>query len=156
MLKANGETIADNRRGTFDYFIEETLEVGLRLVGSEVKSLRQGKASIVEAHAAEKQGIFYLFNMTISEYTGANRFNHEPKRPRELLLRRREIRRLMIAVQRKGYTLIPMALYFNGRGLVKLKLGIAKGKKLTDKRQTMKERDWQREKGRALKESGRD
>ncbi|MCA0369583.1 MAG: SsrA-binding protein SmpB [Proteobacteria bacterium] len=156
MLKANGETIADNRRGAFDYFIEETLEVGLRLVGSEVKSLRQGKASIVEAHAAEKQGIFYLFNMTIPEYTGANRFNHEPKRPRELLLRRREIRKLMVAVQRKGYTLIPMALYFNPRGLVKLKLGIAKGKKLTDKRQTMKERDWQREKGRTLKEGGRD
>ncbi|MCE2950913.1 MAG: SsrA-binding protein SmpB [Alphaproteobacteria bacterium] len=151
MLRKNGDTIAENRRGTFDYFIEETLEVGLMLVGSEVKSLREGKASIVEAHAAEKAGIFYLFNANIAEYLGANRFNHEPKRPRQLLIRRREIKRLISAVQRKGYTLIPIALYFNGRGLVKLKLGIAKGKKMADKRQTMKERDWQRQKERTLK-----
>jgi SsrA-binding protein len=151
MLRKNGDTIAENRRGTFDYFIEETLEVGLMLVGSEVKSLREGKASIVEAHAAEKAGIFYLFNANIAEYPGANRFNHEPKRPRQLLIRRREIKRLISAVQRKGYTLIPIALYFNGRGLVKLKLGIAKGKKMADKRQTMKERDWQRQKERTLK-----
>jgi SsrA-binding protein len=156
MLKENGKTIAENRRGTFDYFIEETLEVGIMLQGSEVKSLRQGKVSIVEAHAAEKQGIFYLFNANISEYTGANRFNHEPKRPRQLLLRAREIRKLIGAVQRKGYTLIPLSLYFNARGLVKLKLGIAKGKKTADKRQTLKEKDWQREKARTLKEGARD
>ena len=89
----NGKAVAQNRRARFDYFIEETLEVGIMLQGSEVKSLRQGKVSIVEAHAAEKQGIFYLFNANISEYTGANRFNHEPKRPRQLLLRSREIRK---------------------------------------------------------------
>ena len=151
MVKANGETIADNRRAGFDYFIESTYEAGIVLMGSEVKSLRMGKVSITEAHAAEKEGEIYLFNTNIAEYSGANRFNHEPKRPRKLLLRRRERNKLVGAVHRQGMTLIPLSLYFNHRGLVKLKLGLAKGKKDVDKRQTIKEREWKRDRARILK-----
>ncbi len=152
MLKANGETIAENRRARYDYFIEETLEAGLVLEGSEVKSLRHGRASIVEAHAAEKQGKLYLFNVNIEEYKGANQFNHDPKRPRLLLLKSREIRKLISGIQRQGVTIVPLSLYFNKQGYIKVKLGLAKGKKKADKRETIKERDWQRQKARSLKE----
>lgn len=153
MLKANGETIAENRRARFDYVIETTLEAGLILEGSEVKSLRLGHASIAEAHAAEKQGKLYLFNATINEYPGANRFNHAPKRPRLLLLKAREIRKLIAGIQRQGVTLVPLSLYFNKQGYVKVKIGLAKGKKKVDKREAIKERDWQRHKARALKDA---
>jgi SsrA-binding protein len=154
MIKANGETIAENRRAFHNYFIEDTIEAGLVLLGSEVKSLRLGKASILEAHATEKDGEIYLLNVTIPEYPGANRFNHEPKRPRKLLLKRRERNKLIGSVQRKGMTLIPLSLYFNKCGLVKLKLGLAKGKRQVDKREAEKERDWKRDRERLLKNMG--
>ncbi len=151
MVKTNGENIAENRRASFEYFIEETYEAGIVLTGSEVKSLRMGKVSIMEAHAAEKEGELLLFNVNIAEYPGANRFNHEPKRPRKLLLKKRERNKLVGAIQRQGMTLIALSLYFNGRGLVKLKLGLAKGKRDVDKRQTIKDREWQRDRARILK-----
>ena len=151
MIKANGDTIADNRRAFYEYFIEDTFEAGLILMGSEVKSLRLGKASIAESHAANKDQEIFLFNANISEYLGANRFNHEPKRPRKLLLHKRERQKLSIAVQRKGMTIVPLALYFNARGLIKLKIGLAKGKRQTDKRHVEKDRDWKREQQRILK-----
>lgn len=152
MLKANGSTIAENRRARFDYFIEDTIEAGLILEGSEVKSLRYGRANIAESHAAEKQGKIYLFNANIDVYEGANQFNHEPRRPRLLLLKAREINKLISSIQRQGMTLVPLTLYFNKQGYVKIKLGLAKGKKKVDKRETIKERDWQRSKERALKD----
>ena len=154
MVKSNGETIAENRRAYYDYFIEETYEAGMILLGSEVKSLRLGKASINEAHAAQKGDELYLFNATITEYSGANRFNHEPKRPRKLLLRSKENNKLMIAVQRKGKTIVVLSIYFNDRGLIKLKIGLAKGKRQVDKREVEKERDWKRDQSRILKNSG--
>lgn len=151
MLRKNGSTLADNRKAYFNYEVIESLEVGLILTGSEVKSLREGKVSLGEAHAAPKQDELYLFNCTIAEYGGSNRFNHEPKRPRKLLLKKRERNKLMGVVQKKGVTLIPLVLYFNEKGRVKLKLGLARGKTNVDKRQTLKERDWNREKQRLLK-----
>jgi SsrA-binding protein len=145
-------TIARNRRATFDYQIESMLEVGLILTGTEVKSCREGKVSINEAYAGEKSGQLWLFNANISEYGNANRFNHEPKRPRQLLMHKKELNKLLGVVARKGYTLVPMALYFNNRGLVKLKIGVGKGKKTEDKRETEKQRDWARQKERILKD----
>jgi len=145
--------IAQNRRGRFDYFIEETLEAGLVLKGSEVKSLRLGRVNINDAHAASNgEGEMYLYNFHIGEYPGANQFNHEPLRPKKLILHRREINKLTGAIQRKGITLVPLNLYFNPKGIIKMELGIAKGKKLYDKRATEKERDWDREKSRVLKD----
>ena len=151
MLKANGDTIAENRRARFDYQIEDTIEVGIILVGSEVKSLRLGHVSIAESHASKKQGVIYLFNATINEYKGSNQFNHDPKRPRQLLLHKREASRLIASIMRKGITLVPLSIYFTEKGHVKVKLGIAKGKNMADKRQSLKERDWGREKERTLK-----
>jgi SsrA-binding protein len=119
-----------------------------------VKSLRQGRASIGEAFAVEKDGELYLINAHIPEYTAANRFNHPPRRDRKLLLRRRELSRLFAAVQQKGVTLVPLSIYFNRRGLAKVELGLARGKRQVDKRHTEKERDWQREKARLLREQG--
>lgn len=145
-------TICRNRRATFDYQIEETLEAGIILFGTEVKSLRTGKASITEAYAGEKDGEIYLFNANIAEYGPATRFNHEPKRPRKLLFHKKEQNKLLGVVARKGYTLVPMELYFNQRGIVKLKLGVGVGKKKADKRESIKERDWQRQKERVMKE----
>ncbi|MEI8320769.1 MAG: SsrA-binding protein SmpB [Alphaproteobacteria bacterium] len=147
-----GKTIAQNRRARFDYFIEENLEAGLVLFGSEIKSIRQGKVTINEAYAGERDGAIYLLNSHISEYTGANRFNHEPTRPRKLLLHKRQQNKLLGAIKRKGITLVPLSLYFNAKGLVKLDLGIAKGKKQHDKRATEKERDWSREKAKIMKD----
>lgn len=143
--------VAVNRRATHDYAIEERIEAGLELTGSEVKSLREGRAQIAEAHAGEMGGELWLFNAYIPEYGGANRFNHEVRRPRKLLLRRREIERLKGAVQRKGMTLIPLQLYFSPRGWAKVELGLARGKTLYDKRAATRDRDWQRERERLLK-----
>lgn len=148
----NYKIIAQNRKARFEYEILETVEAGIVLVGSEVKSLRLGKTNITEAFADERNGEIYLINLNIEEYKGANRFNHEPKRPRKLLLHKREQDKLLGAIQRKGVTLIPLIMYFNHKGIAKISLGIGKGKKLYDKRATEKERDWQRDKARGLKE----
>lgn len=154
-LKAR-RSIAQNRRAFHDYSIEDRLEAGLVLTGTEVKSLREGRATINEAHAGEMQGELWLFNANIPEYRAGNRFNHEPKRPRKLLLKQREIGRLLGAVKRKGMTVVPLALYFSSRGFAKVELGLARGKRDYDKRQTEKDRDWSREKQRLMRHSGRD
>jgi SsrA-binding protein len=142
---------AENRRARHDYLILEKIEAGIVLTGSEVKALRAGKGSIAEAHASEKSGELYLFNATIQDYAPAALFKHEPKQPRKLLLKRREINRLIGAITRKGMTLVPLCLYFNQKGRIKISLGVAKGKKLADKREAEKERDWKRQKERLLR-----
>jgi SsrA-binding protein len=147
-------SIAQNRKAFHNYFIDERLEAGIVLSGTEVKSLRQGRATISEAYAGESNGELYLFNSYIPEYEAGNRFNHEPKRPRKLLVHRREMGRLLGATQRQGMTLVPLSLYFNPRGLAKVELGVARGKKLHDKRASVKERDWQREKQRIMRDKG--
>ncbi|MDH3597681.1 MAG: SsrA-binding protein SmpB [Rhodospirillales bacterium] len=144
--------VAQNRKARHNYFIEDSLEAGLVLTGTEVKSLRQGRASIVEAYAGEQSGQLYLLNANIPIYEAANRFNHEPKRPRKLLLHRRERDRLLGLIRRQGYTLVPLKLYFNPRGIAKVELGIARGKRKIDKRETEKQRDWHREKARLMRE----
>ena len=149
-----GKLVAENRKARFNYEIEEKLEAGLALTGSEVKSLRSGKANIGDAYAADEGGELYLINAHISEYTQAGRENHDPKRSRKLLLHRREIDRLIGAIQRQGMTVIPLRLYFNKRGIAKMELGLARGKKLHDKRETEKRRDWDRQKGRLMRERG--
>jgi len=148
------QTIARNRRATHDYFIDERYEAGLALVGSEVKSLREGRGNINEAYATDQDGELYLVNAYIPEYHAARTFGHETRRPRKLLLHRREIARLIGAIQKKGQTLIPLALYFNPRGIAKVELGLARGKKAYDKRAAIKERDWKREQERLLREKG--
>jgi len=153
--KDDGQKIvADNRKARHLYFIESTLEAGLALAGSEVKSLRTGKANIAESYAMAKGGEIFLVNAYIPEYLMANRFNHEPRRTRKLLVHKSEARRLAAAVQREGMTLVPLKLYFNPRGTAKVELGIAKGKKLHDKRQSEKTRDWARDKARLLRAKG--
>ena len=146
--------IADNRKARYAYAIGETLEAGIMLVGSEVKSLRTGKTTIGESYAHAKDGEIWLVNSYIPEYTKASRFNHEPKRSRKLLVHKRQADRLAAAIQREGMTLIPLKLYFNAKGIAKLELGLAKGKKLHDKRETEKQRDWQRDKARLLRDKG--
>ena len=146
-----GKLVAENRKARFNYEIEEKLEAGLALTGSEVKSLRSGKANIGDAYAAEEGGELFLINAHISEYAQAGRANHEPKRPRKLLLHRREIDRLIGAIQRQGMTVVPLKLYFNRRGIAKLELGLAKGKKLHDKRETLKKREAKRSIQRTLR-----
>ena len=146
--------IADNRKARYAYAIGETLEAGIMLMGSEVKSLRSGKTTIGEAYAHAKDGELWLVNSYIPEYTQANRMNHEPKRTRKLLVHKREIARLSAAIQREGMTLIPLKLYFNAQGKAKLEIGVAKGKKLHDKRETEKQRDWQRDKARLMRDKG--
>ncbi|BBK33046.1 SsrA-binding protein [Stella humosa] len=143
--------VAQNRRARFDYHIDETLEAGLVLFGSEVKSLRKGAASIGEAHAGERDGELYLFNAYIPEYPGANRFNHEPRRARKLLVHRKEMSKLLGQVKREGVTLVPMAFYFNDRGIAKVQIGLARGKKMADKRNAIKEREWNRDKARLMR-----
>jgi SsrA-binding protein len=152
--REGGKLVAENRKARFNYAIEEKLEAGLVLTGSEVKSLRAGKANIADAYAAEQRGELYLLNAHIAEYKQSGRANHEPTRPRKLLLHRREVGRLMGAIQREGMTLVPLKLYFNARGIAKAELGLAKGKKLHDKRETAKKRDWERQKGRLMREKG--
>lgn len=145
-------TVAQNRRARFDYAILEIIEAGIVLTGSEVKSLRSGKASINESFAGEMLGEIYLFNANIPEYTQANVFNHEPRRPRKLLLHKRQLNKFLGAIRRKGLTLIPLSIYFNKNGLAKVELALGKGKNVVDKRETIKERDWQRDKSRLLRE----
>jgi SsrA-binding protein len=149
-----GKLIAENRRARFDYFLDETVEAGLALTGTEVKALRLGKANIAESYAAAEGGELVLINANIPEYAPANRFNHAPRRPRKLLLHRKEIDRLDGAIQREGRTLVPVRLYFNDRGRVKLELALARGKKMHDKRATDAERDWKREQGRLMRDRG--
>ncbi len=146
--------IAQNRKARRNYFIDETLEAGLVLVGTEVKSLRAGTGSIAEAYATVKDGELHLVNAFRPQYTAANRFNHEPRRARKLLVRRRQRDKLLGAVQRRGVTLIPLALYFNSRGIAKLTLGVAHGKRKADKRETEKARDWLRQKARLMRDRG--
>jgi SsrA-binding protein len=146
--------VAQNRRAFHDYAVGERFEAGLALSGTEVKSLREGRAAISEAYAGEMGGEIWLFNAYIPEYHGGNRFNHETRRPRKLLLRGREIDRLFGAVRRQGMTLIPLSLYFTPRGWAKVELGLGKGKQAHDKRAAIKERDWQREKQRLLRGGG--
>ena len=148
------KVIAENRKARFHYAIEDSLEAGIELTGTEVKSIRNGKSTIAESYADPKDGEIWLINCNIPEYLQANRFNHEPKRPRRLLLHRKQINKLMGAVERQGMTLVPLKMYFNERGRVKLQLALAKGKQLHDKRATEKDRDWGREKGRLLRQRG--
>ena len=148
------KVVADNRKARYAYAIDETIEAGMMLMGSEVKSLRAGKATIAESYAFAKDGEIWLVNAYIPEYLMANRFNHEPKRMRKLLVRKTEARKLSVAVQREGMTLIPLRVYFNPKGIAKIELGIAKGKKLHDKRETEKKRDWARDKARLMRAKG--
>ncbi|RTL50306.1 MAG: SsrA-binding protein SmpB [Bradyrhizobiaceae bacterium] len=148
------KVVAENRKARFNYAIEDTIEAGVMLTGTEVKSARNGKSTIGESYADSKNGEIWLVNANIPEYLQANRFNHEPKRPRKLLLHRRQINKLIGAIERDGMTLIPLKMYFNEQGRLKLQLALAKGKKLHDKRDTEKKRDWSREKGRLLRARG--
>ena len=149
---SNQKVAAQNRKARFDYFIEDTLEAGIILAGTEVKSLRAGGASINESHAGVKGAEVFLFNAHIPEYKQAHgKLQHEVRRPRKLLLHKAQMNKLIGAVQRKGTTLIPLSLYFNARGIAKIELGIATGKKKHDKREALKERDWKKEKSRLLK-----
>ncbi len=145
---------AQNRRARHDYVIEETLEAGLVLAGSEVKALREGRGSLSDAYAGPREGALWLFNAYIPEYRAANRFNHETRRPRKLLLHKRQVDRLSGLVQREGATLVPLSVYFNERGIAKVQLGLARGKKKADKRAAEKEREWQRDKARILRAKG--
>ena len=148
------KTVAENRRARFEYFIEDKFEAGIALSGSEVKSLRFGEGSIAEAYAHVHDGEAWLINANIPEFSHGNRHNHEPKRPRKLLLHEREIEKMIGAVERQGMTLIPLSIYFNGRGRAKVELALAKGKQAHDKRATMKERDWKRDQQRIMRERG--
>jgi SsrA-binding protein len=150
-LRGDERYVALNRRARHDYFIEDTIEAGLELVGTEVKVLRKGLGSIAEAYAAEQGNEIMLINAHIPEYAAA-RFNHAPRRPRRLLLRRREINRLLGAIKRDGVTVVPLSIYFNERGRAKIELGVAKGKRKSDKRETEKARDWQRSRARIMRE----
>jgi SsrA-binding protein len=145
---------AQNRKARHTYEIEDTLEAGLVLTGSEVKALRQGRANIAESYAKPEAGEIWLINAHIPEYKQAGQFNHEPRRPRKLLLKKREVAKLIGASDREGMTLVPLKLYFNARGIAKLELGLGKGKKHFDKRETQKKRDWERQKARLLREKG--
>jgi SsrA-binding protein len=146
--------IAENRKARYTYHIGETFEAGIQLAGTEVKSLRQSKANIAESYVSPERGEMWLINANIPEYLQANRFNHEPTRPRKLLLHKRQMERLAGAVQREGMTIVPLRLYFNERGRAKVEIALAKGKQAHDKRETEKARDWQREKGRLMREKG--
>jgi SsrA-binding protein len=150
----NGRLIADNRKARHNYDFVDTLEAGLVLTGTEVKALRGGKANIGESYATEENGEIWLINAYIPDYGQANQFNHNPRRRRKLLLHRREMARLIGAVDREGMTLVPNRLYFNDRGVAKLQLALAKGRKTHDKRRVVKERDWKREQGRLLRDKG--
>jgi SsrA-binding protein len=153
-VKTGYRVVADNRKARFHYEILDTYEAGIALTGTEVKSLRQGKATIGEAYAGPSGEEFFLFNAYIPEYLQANRFNHETRRPRRLLLHKRQINKLIGATQREGFTLIPLKIYFNDKGRAKVELGLGRGKKLHDKRETEKERTWNREKARLMREKG--
>jgi SsrA-binding protein len=148
------KVVAENRKARFNYAIEDSIEAGVALTGTEVKSIRTGKATIAESYADARDGEIWLVNANIPEYLQANRFNHAPKRPRKLLLHKRQVNKLIGAIEREGMTLVPLKLYFNEQGRAKVELALAKGKKLHDKRETEKKRDWNREKGRLLRARG--
>lgn len=152
--ETNRKLIAENRRARFDYLLEETLEAGIQLVGTEVKSLRGGRANIAESYASAEKGELWLINATIPEYPPAGQFNHEPRRPRKLLVRSRELKKLIGAVEREGRTLVPLKLYFNDRGIAKVEIALAKGKKAHDKRAATKDRDWKRQQARLIRDRG--
>jgi SsrA-binding protein len=145
---------AQNRKARHNYFIDEVLEAGIMLAGTEVKSLRQGKANIGDAYATDRAGEIWLYNVNIPEYDSGGYTRHEEKRARKLLLKKREIAKLLGAVQRDGITLVPLSIYFNPRGIAKVELGLARGKKKYDKRDTIKQRDWNKQKQRLLKDRG--
>ena len=151
----NYKVVAENRRARYEYRIEDTWEAGLQLTGTEVKSLRTGQANIAESYASAENGGLFLINSYIPEYRQAGRFfQHEPRRPRRLLMKRSEIHKIAIAVDRQGMTIVPLQLYFNARGLAKLKIALAQGKKLVDKREDIKKREWQRQKARLMRDRG--
>jgi SsrA-binding protein len=154
--KSDGRrVVAENRQARFEYFLTDDVEAGLMLTGTEVKALRKGQANITESYASTEVGGLWLINAYIPEYQGAGRyFQHEPRRKRRLLLHKKEIHKISIAIERQGMTLIPLELYFNARGIAKLKLALAQGKKLHDKRETAKKRDWNREKARIMRDKG--
>jgi SsrA-binding protein len=148
------KSVAENRRARFDYAIDTVFEAGIVLTGTEVKSLRFGEGNIAESYAEVKGGEVWLVNSNIPEFSHGNRFNHEPKRPRKLLLNAREINKMHGAVNREGMTLVPLSIYFNGRGRAKVELALAKGRKAHDKREHIKEREWTREKARVMRDHG--
>jgi len=154
MSKRQDGAVAINRRAKFDYEIEETFEAGLVLTGSEVKSLREGRANIAESYVSPERDEIWLINSDIPTYGPANRFNHDPRRHRKLLLKRREIAKLQGAVAKEGRTIIALRLFFNDRGMAKIQIGLARGKKTVDKRQTIKDRDWNKQKARLMKNLG--
>ncbi len=148
------KVVAENRRARFDFAVDTTFEAGIALTGTEVKSLRFGEGTIAESYAEVKDGQVWLINSNVPEFSHGNRFNHEPKRPRKLLLHEREINKMHGAVMRQGMTLVPLSIYFNGQGRAKVEIAIAKGRKAHDKREHIKEQEWKREAGRILKERG--
>lgn len=150
----NRKLVAENRRARFDYQIEDTLEAGIQLLGTEVKSLRAGRANIAESYATPEKGELWLVNAHIPEYAPAGQFNHEPRRRRKLLVRSRELKRLVGAVEREGRTIAPLRLYFNDRGVAKLEIALARGKKAHDKRAATKDREWKRNQARLLRDRG--
>ena len=150
-MRATDRYAALNRRARHDYLIEDTLEAGLVLQGTEVKSLRQGGASIAEAYADVQGGELFLVDANIPEYKASAHFNHQPTRPRKLLLHRKQVHRLLGAIRREGVTVVPLAIYFNDRGRAKVELGLAQGKKKADKRQAERERDWQKNRARLMR-----
>ena len=152
--KPSAKIAAANRRARFNYEIGQTYEAGISLTGTEVKSLREGRSNIADAYAGERGGELWLYNAYIPEYLQANRFQHETRRPRKLLLHKREISRLIVAVDREGMTVVPLKIYFNDQGRAKVELALARGKKLHDKRETEKKRSWARERGRLMREKG--
>jgi len=154
MAETPTKTIAENRRARFDYFLEDHMEAGIALLGTEIKALRDGRANIAESYAAVEGREIVLVNADIPPYKQANRFNHEPRRHRKLLLHRKQIDKLIGAVQREGRTIIPVRLYLNEKGMAKLEIALAKGKKIHDKREAVAERDWQRDKARLLRDKG--
>jgi SsrA-binding protein len=153
-MRAGDRYAAQNRRARHDYLIEDTIEAGLVLQGSEVKVLRTGQASIAEAYADANEGELFLVNANIPEYTAAKHFSHQPRRPRKLLLHRKEMNKLLGAIRREGVTIVPLSIYFNERGRAKVELGLAHGKKKADRRQADKDRDWQRDKSRIMRARG--
>lgn len=152
--KPKTKVIAENRRARFDYFLEDNIEAGIQLLGTEIKALRDGRANIAESYVSPEGREVMLINADIPPYKQANRFNHEPRRPRKLLLHRKQIDKLIGAVQRDGQTIIPLRLYLNESGKAKIEIALAKGKKLHDKRETEAARDWQRDKARLMRDKG--
>lgn len=150
-MRATDRYAAQNRRARHDYLIEDTLEAGIVLQGTEVKVLRQGGASIAEAYADQQGGELFLVNANIPEYQASRHFNHQPRRPRKLLLHRKEVNRLLGAIRREGVTIVPLSIYFNDRGRAKVELGLAHGKRKADHRQAERDRDWQRNKARIMR-----